>query len=139
MNRRDARLLIVDSNAASRLATHHALRALGCRIIEEASSAVEALALLRAEHVDLVITDWALAGQSARDFLRTLRGEPRWRTLPVVAAVRVTSELVSEAADAGINGFLPRPFGLEALDATLTLFVGRRSLADRSSRRVYVS
>lgn len=139
MNRRDARLLIVDPNAASRLATHHALRALGCRIIEEASSAAQALALLRAEHFDLVITEWALADQSGRELLRSLRDEPRWRTLPVVAAVRVTSELVSEAADAGVNGFLPRPFGLEALDATLTLFVGRRSLADRSSRPAYVS
>lgn len=139
MHRRDARVLLVDSSAVSRLATHHALRALGCRIIEEASTGAEALALLRAEHFDLVITEWTLADQPARRLLRAVRDEPRWRTLPVVASVRVTAELVSDAADTGLNGFLPRPFGLEALDATLTLFVGRRSVAGPASRRAYVS
>lgn len=139
MDRARARLLVVDPDVTSRLATHHALRALGCRIIEEASSAAEALALLHDEPFDLVITDWALPDRRGVEFLRVLRGDPRLRALPVVVAVPITRELVSEVADAGINGFLPRPFGLDTLDSSLTLFVGRRGVTGRPSRRAYLS
>lgn len=126
-NRRDARILLLDPDARARLALHHALRRLGCRIIEEASTGGYALRLLTEESFDLLITAWALPDQPGLDFLRAVRCELALRELPVVVAARVTPELVAQAAAAGVNGFLPRPFGMSALDSTLGLVIGRRA------------
>ena len=126
-NRRDARLLLLDPDPRSRLALHHALRRLGCRVIEEASTGAYALRLLAEEPFDLLITAWGLPDQPALDFLRAVRCELALRALPVVVAARVTPELVAEAAAAGVSGFLPRPFGASTLDTTLGLFLGRRA------------
>jgi two-component system chemotaxis response regulator CheY len=134
MNRRDARVLVIDSEPASRLATHHALRALDCRLVEEASTAAEALEVVRASTFALVLTEWTLPDATAVSLLRALRAEPRMRLLPVVVCARITRQLVSELADVGLSGFLPRPFSLDALDTTLSIFVGRRGPTSAAAR-----
>ena len=127
MKRRDARLLVVDDDSLSRVATHHALRALGCRVIDEAAQGAVALQLLAEQHYDLVISNWKMRSMSGRELLALVRHTPRFASVPVVIATTVTAEIVADAAEAGVSAFLPRPFGFQTLEEVLRIFIGRPS------------
>lgn len=138
--RRDARLLVVDDEPLSRVATHHALRALGCRVIDEASEGAVAMQLLSLEHYDLVISNWRMNSMSGRELLTLIRGTPRLSATPVVVATPVTPKIVAEAADAGVSAFLPRPFGFHTLEEILRIFIGTPApVALKARERVFVS
>ena len=57
---------MVDDVPLSRVATHHALRALGCRMIDEASQGPRAMELLEEQPYDLVISNWNVGGPLGR-------------------------------------------------------------------------
>ncbi len=141
MKRRDARFLVVDDVPLSRVATHHALRALGCRVIDEAARCPRALELLSEQRYDLVITNWNMADMSGRELLQLIRNTPRAARTPVVIATPVTAEVVAEAAEAGVSAFLPRPFGFHTLEEVLRIFIGKPSSEPNRSRmlRPFVS
>jgi two-component system chemotaxis response regulator CheY len=110
----------------SRVATHHALRALGCRVIDEAAEAPRALELLGEQHYDLVISNWKMAQMGGRELLHRIRHTPSLAGTPVVIATPVTAEVVAEASEAGVSAFLPRPFGFQTLEDVLRIFIGKR-------------
>lgn len=141
MKRRDARLLVVDDVVLSRVATHHALRALGCRMIDEAGQGPRALQLLSEQHYDLVISNWQMAHMSGRELLHVIRHTPRTAGTPVVIATPVTAEVVAEASEAGVSAFLPRPFGFQTLEEVLRIYIGKPTSAasGRAQPRTYVS
>ncbi len=141
MKRRDARFLVVDDVPLSRVATHHALRALGCRVIDEASQCPRALELLSAQRYDLVITNWNMADMGGRELLQLIRNTPLAAGTPVVIATPVTAEVVAEASEAGVSAFLPRPFGFQTLEEVLRIFIGKPSSEPDHSRpqRTFVS
>lgn len=132
MKRRDARLLVVDDVPWSRVATHHALRALGCRMIDEASQGPRAMELLAEQPYDLVISNWKMPEMGGRELLHLIRHTPRLAGTPVVIATSVTAEVVAEAAEAGVSAFLPRPFGFRTLEEVLRIFIGKPAPADRA-------
>lgn len=138
MNRPDARILLVDDIALSRVSTHQALRSLGFRLIEEAASGAEALALLAATPFDLVISNWRLADLGGRDLLRAIRKTPGGANTPVVVVTPVTAEVVSEAAETGVSAFLPRPIASQPLDDVLRVFIGGPA-GRRSSRQAWTA
>jgi two-component system chemotaxis response regulator CheY len=135
MKRRDARLLVIDDVPLSRVATHHALRALGCRRIDEAEQCPRALQLLSEQHYDLVISNWKMADMGGRELLHVIRHTPRTAGTPVVIATAVTAEVVAEASEAGVSAFLPRPFGFQTLEEVLRIFIGRPSPTDMGRSR----
>ena len=150
MRRRDARLLVVDDIPLSRVATHHALRALGCRMIDEAEQCPQALQLLAEQHYDLVISNWKMASRAdrvdemgGRELLQLIRTTPRTAGTPVVIATPVTAEVVAEASEAGVSAFLPRPFGFQTLEEVLRIFIGKAAPSEVKQRapaqRTYVS
>lgn len=141
MKRRDARLLVVDDVVLSRVATHHALRALGCRMIDEAGQGPRALQLLSEQHYDLVISNWQMAHMSGRELLHAIRHTPRTAGTPVVIATPVTAEVVAEASEAGVSAFLPRPFGFQTLEEVLRIYIGKPTPAasGRAQPRTYLS
>ena len=130
MKRRDARFLVVDDIPLSRVATHHALRALGCRMIDEADQCPRALQLLSEQHYDLVISNWKMAEMGGRELLRLIRTTPRTAGTPVVIATPFTAEVVAEASEAGVSAFLARPFGFQTLEEVLRIFIGQAAPLD---------
>lgn len=139
---------MVDDIPLSRVATHHALRALGCRMIDEAEQCPQALALLAEQHYDLVISNWKMtalassAPMGGRELLQLIRTSPRTAGMPVVIATPVTAEVVTEAAEAGVSAFLPRPFGFQTLEEVLRIFIGRAApneVKRTTPQRTYVS
>lgn len=104
-------VLVVDDSLVMRRLVIDALRPLGEQVIREASSAEEALEILRASDVDLVLLDWHLPGMSGIDLLKKMQADPRCARIPVVM---VTSEReksnVIAALRAGAQNYIIKPF-----------------------------
>lgn len=134
MRRSDARLLVVDDDPSSNVATHHALRALGCRLIDAAPHGAAGLQLLTERHYDLVISNWRMRTMGGDELLHIVRHTPRLSLVPVVIATTVSAELVADAAQAGVSAFLPRPLGFQTLEQLLRIFIGRAAAEPDQAR-----
>jgi len=112
----DIRILAVDDSPTMRRIIVNTLRRAGYSNITEASDGREALARLKVEEFDFVITDWNMPEMDGLRFVSELRSEEKFRTLPVVM---VTSRSVKEdillAKEAGVNGYVVKPFAPEVL------------------------
>lgn len=124
------KILVVDDFMTMRRITRKFLIEFGFENIIEADDGLTALPLLRENDVDFLITDWNMPGMSGLDLLRTVRADEQLATLPVLM---VTSEArenqIKQAADAGVNGYLVKPFTKEILQAQLDQVFGRLAVA----------
>lgn len=109
-------ILIVDDFSTMRRIIKNLLRDLGFSNIQEADDGVTALPILREGDFDLLVTDWNMPDMSGIDLVQEIRKDARLASLPVLM---VTAEAkrnqIIEAAHAGINGYVVKPFTAETL------------------------
>jgi two-component system chemotaxis response regulator CheY len=123
-------VLIVDDNAALRGLLRVSLQAFGCRKVIEAATPDRAMDILKAEPVDLVITDWKMSPRDGIDFVRELR-DPLRSPTPGIPVMMLTAYSdpgrIRHARLAGVDEFLIKPFTATALARRLRdmLAVGR--------------
>jgi CheY-like chemotaxis protein len=73
--------------------------------------------LLRSEKApDLILLDMLLAGRDGREIVRDLKADLSTRSIPVLM-ISAHPRAAQEAANAGADGFLAKPFDLETLVA----------------------
>jgi two-component system chemotaxis response regulator CheY len=110
------RILVVDDFVTMRRITKKLLRELGYGNVEEADDGLTALPALKAGRFDFLITDWNMPGMAGIDLLRAVRADPGLCDLPVLM---VTSEArrdqIMLAANAGVNGYIVKPFTQQTL------------------------
>lgn len=90
--------------------------------VVRAASLEEALDAARREPPDLVLLDFALGDEDGLNILPKLREEPSLSTVPVVAFT-VHSSRQHEAFQAGVAGFLAKPFEASGLREVLQPFL----------------
>ncbi|MCB1734832.1 MAG: response regulator [Gammaproteobacteria bacterium] len=120
------RVLIVDDNPASRMILGRHLEGLGFQV-DEAASAPEALAILhlRPREHGLVLMDWQMPELNGIETSRIIRAEvPGGDMLPIIMVSAYSrGELMQEADDAGLQGYLVKPVGpSQLLDSILQAF-----------------
>ncbi len=107
--------LVVDDSAITRRILVNSLRMIGFKEIVEAGDGKAALNLCDSS-VDVVLTDWNMPGMAGVELVRSLRANPEFANLPVLLITsRNGKEDVVEAANAGINGYIVKPFTPEIL------------------------
>jgi two-component system chemotaxis response regulator CheY len=110
------KILIVDDFSTMRRIIKNLLRDLGFNNTVEADDGTTALPILKAGGIDLLITDWNMPGMQGIDLLKAVRAESELATLPVLM---VTAESkrpqIVEAAEAGVNGYIVKPFNAATL------------------------
>ncbi len=111
------RILIVEDTPELLLLTAKLVERMGYEVLT-AADARRALAVLEAQTVDLVLTDWAMPGMDGGDLLAALKGEARWRDLPTVVITGHDTER-QRARDAGCDRFLVKPVSLDQLQQTI--------------------
>ena len=111
------RILIVDDEAAIRRALRPPLTELGFQI-NEASRGEEALQLLQAGNIDVVLLDINMPGIGGIETLRRIRAlAPR---LPVLMlTVREGEEQKVEALELGADDYITKPFSVRELIARI--------------------
>ncbi|AIN59583.1 two-component system chemotaxis response regulator CheY [Pseudomonas sp. TE6288] len=113
---KDMKILIVDDFSTMRRIIKNLLRDLGFTNVKEADDGNTALPMLTSEHFDFLVTDWNMPGMTGIDLLRAVRADERLKHLPVLmVTAEAKREQIIEAAQAGVNGYVVKPFTALAL------------------------
>ena len=105
------KILIVDDFSTMRRIIKNLLRDLGFNNTLEADDGLTALPILQAGGIDFLITDWNMPGMQGIDLLKKVRADENLASLPVLMVTAETKrEQIIEAAQAGVNGYIVKPF-----------------------------
>jgi two-component system chemotaxis response regulator CheY len=92
------------------------LNDLGYTSIEEADDGKTALPILQQGNIDFLVTDWNMPGMPGLDLLKAVRADPKLSKLPVLlVTAEAKREQIVEAAQAGVNGYVVKPFTAQTL------------------------
>jgi two-component system chemotaxis response regulator CheY len=118
------RCLVVDDFVTMRRVMRSFLREIGFAeidIVEEANGAA-ALERLRAEAVDIVVTDIEMPTLGGFELLSAIRRDARLRHLPVLmVTAEARKEEILRCTQAGATGYLVKPFTRASLEEKLRL------------------
>lgn len=113
---KDMKILIVDDFSTMRRIIKNLLRDLGFKNIMEADDGTTALPLLQKGSFDFLVTDWNMPGMQGIDLLIAIREDPDLSSLPVLMLTAESKrEQIIEAAQAGVNGYVVKPFTAQTL------------------------
>jgi two-component system, chemotaxis family, chemotaxis protein CheY len=105
------KILVVDDFSTMRRIIKNLLRDLGFTNTTEADDGLTALPILRAGGIDFLVTDWNMPGMQGIDLLKAVRADEALASLPVLMVTAETKrEQIIEAAQAGVNGYIVKPF-----------------------------
>jgi two-component system chemotaxis response regulator CheY len=111
---------VVDDFSTMRRIIKNLLRELGFTNIAEADDGQTALPKLKAGDFDLLITDWNMPGMSGIDLLRAVRADEKLANLPVLmVTAEARRDQIIAAAQAGVNGYIIKPFTAATLKEKL--------------------
>ena len=110
------KILIVDDFSTMRRIIKNLLRDLGFTTTVEADDGLTAIPILNSGSIDFLVTDWNMPGMTGIDLLRHVRADEKLRSLPVLmVTAEAKREQIIEAAQAGVNGYVVKPFTAQAL------------------------
>ena len=89
---------------------------LGFNNTAEADDGETALPMLKAGNFDFLITDWSMPGMDGLTLLKTVRADKQLEDMPVLmVTAEAKREQIIDAAAAGVNGYIVKPFTAETL------------------------
>lgn len=105
------KVLIVDDFSTMRRIIKNLLRDLGFTNTFEADDGHTALPMLKSGDFEFVVTDWNMPIMQGIDLLKEIRKDPQLKHLPVLmVTAEAKREQIIEAAQAGVNGYIVKPF-----------------------------
>lgn len=99
----------------------------------EAENGVKALKVLEScnGQVDLIILDWEMPEMDGHEFLKIIKNDKRYRSIPVIMLTTVTEkDKVIDAVRAGAKQYITKPFSGEDLLTKIVHALGIDSLDD---------
>ncbi|MCG8537968.1 MAG: chemotaxis response regulator CheY [Pseudomonadales bacterium] len=113
---KNMKILIVDDFSTMRRIIKNLLRDLGFTNTQEADDGSTALPMLKGSDFDFLVTDWNMPGMTGIDLLKAVRADEKLQSLPVLmVTAEAKREQIIEAAQAGVNGYVVKPFTAQAL------------------------
>ena len=114
------KILIVDDFSTMRRIIKNLLRDLGFNNTQEADDGLTALPMLKSTKFDLLVTDWNMPGMQGIDLLKHVRADAELKHIPVLmVTAEQKREQIIEAAQAGVNGYIVKPFTAQTLKEKL--------------------
>lgn len=126
------KILVVDDFSTMRRIVRNLLVELGFTngLIQEAEDGNAALALLRSQPIDLVVTDWNMPNMTGIDLLRAIRADAALKSLPVLMVTAENNrDQIIAAAQSGVNGYVVKPFTAVTLKEKLDKIFERLAAA----------
>ncbi len=114
------KILVVDDFSTMRRIIKNLLRDLGFNNTQEADDGSTALPMLQKGDFDFVVTDWNMPGMQGIDLLKAIRADDNLKHLPVLmVTAEAKREQIIAAAQAGVNGYVVKPFTAATLKEKL--------------------
>ena len=130
MSGKDMKFLVVDDYSTMRRIIKNLLHDLGYANVTEADDGNTALPLLLNGSFDFLITDWNMPGMAGLDLLKAVRASDKLKKLPVLMlTTEAKREQIVEAAQAGVNGYVIKPFTAATLKEKIDKILESRSAA----------
>ncbi len=117
---KNMKILVVDDFSTMRRIIKNLLKDLGFTNVQEADDGSTALPMLQQGDFDFVVTDWNMPGMQGIDLLRNIRSDDSLKHLPVLmVTAEAKKEQIVAAAQAGVNGYVVKPFTAATLKEKL--------------------
>ncbi len=117
---KNMKVLVVDDFSTMRRIVKNLLRDLGFTNISEADDGSTALPMLQGGDFDFVVTDWNMPGMQGIDLLKAIRADASLSHIPVLmVTAEAKKEQIVMAAQAGVNGYIVKPFTAATLKTKL--------------------
>ncbi len=127
---KDMKFLVVDDYSTMRRIVKNLLHDLGYANVTEADDGKTALPLLENGTFDFLITDWNMPGMAGLDLLKAVRANAKLKKLPVLMlTAEAKREQIVEAAQAGVNGYVIKPFTAATLKEKLDKILESRAIS----------
>lgn len=123
---KDIHILVVDDSANIRRMVVDAMNRLGFNKITTSEDANDALDKLKhfmetPTPIGLILSDLNMPGPSGLDFLKTVRSDQRFTSLPFMLVTTESEKgAVIQAAMSGVSAYIVKPFNMETLTKRLT-------------------
>jgi len=123
---KNLRFLVVDDFSTMRRIVKNLLNDLGYANVQEADDGQTALPMLKTGGFDFLVTDWNMPGMPGLDLLKAVRADPALAKLPVLMlTAEAKREQIIEAAQAGVNGYVIKPFTAVTLKEKIEKILGQ--------------
>jgi two-component system chemotaxis response regulator CheY len=117
---KNIKVLVVDDFSTMRRIVKNLLRDLGFTNISEADDGSTALPMLKEGSFEFVVTDWNMPGMQGIDLLKAIRADSNLSHIPVLmVTAEAKKEQIIMAAQAGVNGYIVKPFTAATLKTKL--------------------
>ena len=127
---KELKFLVVDDFSTMRRIIKNLLHDLGYAHVFEADDGQSALPMLQAGSFDVLITDWNMPGMPGLDLLKAVRADDKLREMPVLMLTAESKrEQIVEAAQAGVNGYVIKPFTAATLKEKIDKILAGRASA----------
>ena len=105
------KILVVDDFSTMRRIVKNLLRDLGFTNTVEADDGLTALPILKTGQIEFLVTDWNMPGMTGLDLLKKVRADDQLKHIPVLmVTAEAKREQIIMAAQAGVNGYVVKPF-----------------------------
>ncbi|HTC28601.1 chemotaxis protein CheY [Dyella dinghuensis] len=133
---KNMKILVVDDFSTMRRIVRNLLVELGFSnpMIQEADDGHNAMTMLKASPFDMVVTDWNMPNMTGIELLQAIRAEPKLKGLPVLMVTAENNrEQIIAAAQAGVNGYIVKPFTAVTLKEKLDKIFERLAASGASA------
>lgn len=130
MTQQSLNFLVVNDFSTMRRIIKNLLHDLGYANVTEADDGNTALPLLKEGNFDFLITDWNMPGMPGLELLKHVRADARLGKMPVLMlTAEAKREQIVEAAQAGVSGYVIKPFTAAILKEKIDKILAARAAA----------
>ena len=124
--KKDIKILVVDDFSTMRRIIKNLLRDLGFQNITEADDGKTALPILKQGGIDFLVTDWNMPEMTGIELIAEVRKDPNLAHIPILmVTAEAKREQIIAAAQAGVNGYVVKPFTATVLKEEIEKIVER--------------
>ncbi|MBF0572999.1 MAG: chemotaxis protein CheW [Desulfamplus sp.] len=111
------KILLVEDDRTMRQIEIHVLKKIGYTDVIQAANGDEAIQILQQEQdINIIISDWNMPKKGGLELLKWVRADKKLNSIPFIMATgQADKKHEKQAVDAGVTGFLVKPFADDEL------------------------
>ena len=124
----DISVLVADDMEGMRRILTNSLQQIGVKHVMTANNGADAWRMVQSHRFDVVISDWNMPQMTGLELLQAIRKSPdRNATAVLMMTAESEKHRVQMAIDAGVSGYMVKPFTVGALEAKLRKILAHES------------